>query len=105
MKLTAIISAISAFIIGVFAFLFKNEKGKRIKAEERAEQKEKEVETIKVEKQAEQQAAATIQEAQTKVDDVNIIIEDEIKEVYNAVVSDQAKLYNNNVNKWKKIKR
>lgn len=105
MKLTAIISAISVFIIGVFAFLFKNEKGKRIKAEERAEQKEKEVETIKVEKQAEQQAAATIQEAQTKVDDVNIIIEDEIKEVYNAVASDQAKLYNNNVNKWKKIKR
>lgn len=105
MTLTTIISAIGAFIIGLFAFLFNREKGKRKEAEERAEQKEKEVENLKVEKQAEQVANVTFQVSQAKTQEVESKLESDIKEIKEAVASEQAKIYNSNVNKWKKIKR
>lgn len=105
MTVTAIISAIGAFIIGLFAFLFNQEKNKRKKAEERAEQKEKEVESLKVEKQAEQVANVTFQVSQAKTKEVESKLESDIKEIKEAVSRDQAKIYNSNVNKWKKIKR
>lgn len=105
MKITAIISAIGAFIVGLFALLFNKEKSKRIKAEERAEQKEKEVESLKVEKEAEQEARATIQQTQAKTQEVQSKLESDIKEIKEAVASEQVKIYNSNVNKWKKVKR
>ena len=75
MTLTAIISAIGAFIIGLFAFLFNREKGKRKEAEERAEQKEKEVEGLKVEKQAEHVANVTFQVSQAETQKVESKLE------------------------------
>lgn len=105
MDLFAIIGAIGAAVIGLLAFLFNHEKGKRAEAEQQIEEMEQALESKTVEAKAETQAAAVSQETAAFMQELDEKIENGMKEIHNALASEQAQIYNANVRKWKKVKR
>lgn len=99
------IGAIGAAVIGLLAFLFNHEKGKRAEAEQQIEEMEQALESKTVEAKAETQAAAVSQETAAFMQELDEKIESGMKEIHEALASEQAQIYNANVRKWKKVKR
>ena len=80
MDLFAIIGAIGAAVIGLLAFLFNHEKGKRAEAEQQIEEMEQALESKTVEAKAETQAAAVSQETAAFMQELDEKIESGMKE-------------------------
>lgn len=105
MNLTGIIGAIAGVIIAIFAFLFKREQGKRIEAEERAEQAEEETAIVSYEKEAEVIAGDKEVSTSEEIKAVDLKVEQALKEIHEAVKKSHAEIYNEKVKGWNRVKR
>ena len=104
-NLLSIVSAVLALVGFIFFGLFKKEKSKRIKAEEKTAEKEKDLETKIVE--AETLIVSQEVESQTldKLNQIQKDIEQKIEETKVTPPKNQRQLYNEKVKGWKKVER
>lgn len=105
MNFTAILTAVAGVVVAVFGLLFKHEKSKRVKAEEQAEELKTEVETVKIESEGVKLAKEQEKETSEFESFVNEKTEQAIKEIHEATIENQAKIYNEKVKGWKQVKR
>lgn len=101
----AIISGILAIIIAGLYGLFKHEKKKRVEVEEELETKVGEVLIKTTEVKGEQAARQEEKTAAEKITDINEAVKEAVDQVRAADPSEQARIYNEKVNGWRKVTR